>query len=115
MKDDGIYLEHILKSIEKIEKHRRLGRKRFFASETMQDAVLRNLQTLAESSQRLSAELKAAQPQIPWAEIAGFRNILVHNYLGVDLDVIWGIMNEELRDLKAAAEAMLRMLQSHNS
>jgi uncharacterized protein with HEPN domain len=60
MKDDGVYLNHILLCIGKIEKHRRLGQKRFFASETIQDAVLRNLQTMAESTQRLSEKLSNA-------------------------------------------------------
>ncbi len=114
MKDDRVYLNHILLTIQKIEKHRRLGRKRFLASETIQDAVLRNLQTMAESTQRLSEKIKATQPTIPWSDIAGFRNILVHNYLGVDLETIWGIMNDEIAELRRAIEAMLKSLPNAN-
>ncbi|MBL8324245.1 MAG: DUF86 domain-containing protein [Rubrivivax sp.] len=51
----------------------------------MQDAVIRNLQMLTESSQRLSSEIKATESQIPWRELSGFRNVIVHGYLGVDL------------------------------
>lgn len=107
MKDDRVYLNHILECIRRIERHRRAGRRKFFASDTLQDAVLRNLQTMAESTQRLSEECKATQPHIPWAEIAGFRNVLVHNYLGVDLETIWGIMQDEVAELRIAIQAIL--------
>lgn len=110
MKDDRVYLNHILQCIERILKHRRVGHKRFLESDTVQDAVLRNLQTMAESTQRLSPALKATQPQIPWDDIAGFRNILVHNYLGVDLEIIWGIINNEIVELQAAVQDMQRSL-----
>ena len=83
MKDDRVYLKYILECIRRIEHHRRAGRRKFFSSTTLQDAVLRNLQTMAESTQRLSDDCKATQPQIPWTEIAGFRNVLVHNYLEI--------------------------------
>jgi len=69
--------------------------------------VLRNLQTMAESTQRLSDSLRATQPQIPWREIAAFRNILVHVYLGIDLDEVWKIMQRDVPDLKRAIEDML--------
>lgn len=68
---------------------------RFRSSRLIQDAVIRNLQTLAESSQRLSETLKADEPQVPWRAISGFRNILVHDYLGVDVDVIWQVVKRE--------------------
>lgn len=89
MKNDRAYLNYIMDCIQRIEKHRRPGRRRFLSSDTIQDAVLRNLQTMAESTQRLSDEVKATQPHIAWDEIAGFRNVLVHDYLGIDLEVIW--------------------------
>lgn len=72
----------------------------------MQDAVIRNLQTLTESSQRLSDELKATEPQIPWRELAGFRNVIVHGYLGVDLGAVWLVVEQ---DLPALDDAVSRM------
>ena len=84
MKDDKVYLNYILEGIHRIEKHRRSGRRRFLSSDTLQDAVLRNLQTIAETTQRLSEEIKETQPHIPWEEVSGFRNVLVHDYLGID-------------------------------
>jgi uncharacterized protein with HEPN domain len=110
VKDDRVYLNHILECIRRIEPHRRSGRRRFFNSHTLQDAVLRNLQTMAESTQRLSDDIKATQPHLPWEEIAGFRNVLVHNYLGIDLEVVWGIMQDEVRELKSTVQTMLNSL-----
>jgi len=75
-------------------------------SEVIQDAVVRNLQTLAESSQRLSESAKMTQLGIDWRAIAGFRNILVHDYLGLDFDTIWLVIEQDLPQLKNALEAM---------
>ena len=79
-------------------------------STLIQDAVLRNLQTLAESTQRLSDASKAAHPEVAWYRIAGFRNVLVHDYLGVDLDRVWLIVERELPELQRVVTDMLREL-----
>ena len=76
-------------------------------SDTYQDAVLRNLQTLAESTQRLSSELKAKYPEIQWQRIAAFRNILVHDYLGIDIEKIWDISRNDIPELKRTIQDML--------
>ena len=81
MKDDRVYLKHILRCIVRIEEYTTGGREGFLASHLVQDGVIRNLQTLAESSQRLSEGLKASQPSVDWKGLAGFRNVLVHDYL----------------------------------
>jgi uncharacterized protein with HEPN domain len=73
MKDDTVYLRHILECVRRIEENVAGGRKQFMASHTLQDAVLRNLQTLAEATPRLSEALKVAHPQIEWRRIAAFR------------------------------------------
>ena len=72
----------------------------FYDSRLVQDAVIRNLQVMAESSQRLSDEIKSQYPDVPWNDISGFRNILVHDYLGIDLDVIWSVIEQELPRLE---------------
>ncbi len=72
----------------------------------MQDAVVRNLQTMAESSQRLSDEIKDTQPQIDWRAIAGFRNVLAHDYLGLDLETIWLVIENEFSPLREALKTM---------
>lgn len=102
MKADRIFVDHILESIRRIEGNVAGGRDAFMASTTLQDAVLRNLQTMTEATQRLSQELKHAHPEIPWSRMAGFRNVLVHDYLGIDLRIVWSITQHEVPELKRA-------------
>jgi uncharacterized protein with HEPN domain len=111
MKDDRIYLRHILECIQRIEEDTHSGRDSYLASHTLQDAVLRNLQTLSESTQRLSPSLKNTQPTIEWRRIGAFRNLLVHNYLGIDLERIWEMVQRDVPELKRAVSAMLRDLE----
>jgi len=73
-----------------------------------QKATIRELQELAESTQRLSAHLKARHPEISWAGIAGFRNVLVHDYLGLSLQRVWEIVERDLPPLRIAIEEMLQ-------
>ena len=77
---DNIYLQHMLECIDRIEKYTGHDNPRFFDDTMLQDAVLRVLQIMAESSQRVSDETKRACPDIDWRAISGFRNILVHDY-----------------------------------
>lgn len=89
MKDERLYVEHMLDCIERIARYTQEGKLAFYTSTLIQDAVVRNLQTMAESSQRIAEASKRQHPEIPWREIAGFRDILVHDYLGLDMDVVW--------------------------
>ena len=79
---------------------------RFRASRLIQDAAVRNLQTLAESSQRLTDKIKAGEPDVPRRAISGFRNILVHDYLAIDVDAVWLVVEQELPRLRAALQRM---------
>ena len=107
MKDETVYLRYISECIRRIEENIVGGRDQFMASHTLQDAVLRNLQTMSESTQRLSDGTKASHPEIDWQRIVAFRNVLVHAYLGVDLERIWEIAQRDVPDLKRAITAML--------
>jgi uncharacterized protein with HEPN domain len=95
VKDDGVYLRHIQESIRRIEQNTAVGQDEFGRSHTLQDAVLRNLQTMSEATQRLSDGLKAAHPDVEWKRISAFRNVLVHNYLGIDLETVWTVVQEQ--------------------
>ena len=75
---DRVLLAHMHDCLERILEYTNAERACFDASRLVQDAVIRNLQTLAESSQRLSSEIKVTELQIPWRELAGFRNVIVH-------------------------------------
>ena len=83
------------------------GREVFFADMRTQNAVLRNLQTLAESTQHLSGDLKVNHLEGDWRGISGVRNILVHNYLGINLVRIWEIVERDLPVLKGQIEILL--------
>lgn len=103
---DRVLLAHMQDCLERIQEYTNAERVRFDSSRLVQDAVVRNLQTFAESSQRLSNDIKGTEPQIPWRELAGFRNVIVHGYLGVDLGAVWLVVEQ---DLPALTEAVNRM------
>jgi uncharacterized protein with HEPN domain len=107
LKDDRLFLLHISESLARIEEYVAEGREAFLADHKTQDAVLRNLQTMAESTQRLSEELKATRPEIDWRGIAGLRNILVHDYLGISLPRVWEIVEDFVPQLKDAVRIWL--------
>jgi len=105
-KDDTLYLIHISEEIARIEKFTAGGKAEFFGSDLVQYAVLRSLQTLAESVKRLSPALKASHPDIPWKDVIGLRNVLVHDYLAVDVEEIWKIIELDLPLLKRQINAI---------
>jgi len=107
MKDDAVYLRHIMECLRRIEKNIEIGLDAFLDSETIQDATLRNLQTMSEATQRLSNELKTTRPDIEWERIGAFRNILVHNYLGIDMELIWSTIDRDVPALKTAISEMI--------
>jgi uncharacterized protein with HEPN domain len=83
------------------------GENEFFRDEKTQDAVVRNLQIMAESCNRLSDETREAHPEVNWRQIAGFRNVVVHDYFGLNMRTIWEIVTGDLPDLKRHIAAML--------
>lgn len=107
MKDDRVYFEHILLCIEKIEDYTKMDKPLYMGSTIIQDAVVRNLQVLAESTQRISERVKTNYPDTEWQAISGFRNILVHDYLGLDLTLIWSVVEKRLPPLRLEVEKML--------
>ena len=109
---DRVLLGHIHQCIERIRDYTGGQQTTFDDSHLVQDAVIRNLQTLAESTQRLSESLKATEPAVPWNAISGFRNVLAHNYLGIDLAAVWSVVEKNLPDLESAIERMLRRVSS---
>ena len=99
---DLVYLSHMLKCNNRVLEYCEGGELSFRQSHLIQDAVIRNLQTMAESSQRLSESTKAIASDVLWRAISGFRNIIVHDYLGVDLDMVWQAVSSDLPLLQAA-------------
>jgi len=101
MKDQREYLEHILEYIEIIETYVARGREALDDIKT-QDAVIRRLQILAESSLHLTSELQTQHPEVGWGRIRNFRNRLVHEYFEVDLDLVWFTVENSLPKPKIA-------------
>ena len=100
------YALHILDAIEKIRRIEARGD--IAADEVLYAATLRHLQTLSEATQLLPAALKGQFPEIPWREISGFRNVLVHNYLGdIDPATVKGVVDGHLTQLSQTVQAML--------
>lgn len=100
------YALHILDAIERIRHIQSRGD--LTQDQILYDATLRNLQTLSESTQSLPGDLKGQHSDVPWREISGFRNILVHNYLGeIDPQTVAAVVNVHLSSLEVAVKAML--------
>jgi len=110
VKDDRVYVGHILRCISRIEEYVAGGPEAFSSSDLVQDAVLRNLQTMAESSQRLSHAAKERRPEVAWTALAGVRNVLVHAYLGGDLVQVRRALEQDMPRRKAACQGILEEL-----
>ncbi|MGH2510676.1 MAG: HepT-like ribonuclease domain-containing protein, partial [Ktedonobacteraceae bacterium] len=100
------YARHILETIQKLERIQKRGN--LADDDILYHAALRNLQTLSEATQRLPESIKLRHHTIPWKEISGFRNILVHNYLGdIDPQTVQAVLDRNLPPLRDAIEAIL--------
>ena len=108
MKGDRLYLLHIAECLDRIETYVEGGHDTFMASTLIQDAVIRNLQILGESARRLSQNTKDSSPEVDWLGIAGFRNVLVHDYLGVTLIRVWEVVEQELSPLRRQIDILLQ-------
>lgn len=106
---DRLYLVHISDCLSRIESYLADGSGNLLADMKTQDAVLRNLQTLGESTKRLSEEIKAANAEVDWTKVVGLRNVLVHDYLGVDLDLIREAIEQHLPQLRETVERILEV------
>lgn len=105
------YALHILDAIERIQHIQTRGD--LTQDQVLYDAALRNLQTLSEATQQLPEALKFDHPDVPWRAISGFRNILVHNYLGeIDRDTVATVVNRQLEPLAQAVRTMLQKPQT---
>jgi uncharacterized protein with HEPN domain len=110
-KDPRVYLAHIFECIEKVQQFTVDGRERFLRDAMVQDAVLRNFEVIGEAAKRLHDDYRAAHPEIPWRSLAGLRDVLIHQYEGVDLERVWVVVEQDLPGLKRAISALLPPLE----
>lgn len=107
---DALLIAHMRECLDRVLEYTGGDEEKFRASRLIQDAVVRNLQTLTESSQRLSEKIKATEPTIPWRDLSGFRNIVVHRYLGIELAIVWSVVANDLSILRPALDRMATRL-----
>lgn len=113
MKDQRVSLLHLADCLVRIREYTTGGQTLFMSDRKTQDAVIRNLEIVGQVVRDLGPEtLSAQRPEIPWASIAGTRNILAHQYLGVDLTLVWNIVERELEALETAVAALIEAEQS---
>jgi uncharacterized protein with HEPN domain len=107
MKDEKSYLLHVLERIARIRDFTTGGYVVFEEDLLIQDAVLRNLEVIGEAIKQISPELRAQHPQIPWRRITGMRDVLIHDYMGVNLHEVWNVIQNNPDDLEAQIQAIL--------
>lgn len=107
MKDERIYLGHIRDAVDDIAAYASAGRDAFMAERMRQDAVIRKLEIIGEAVKQRSDAIRQRRPEIPWRQIAGMRDRLTHGYFGVDLALVWRVVERDLQALRTAVEALL--------
>jgi uncharacterized protein with HEPN domain len=104
---DDLYLRHILDAIQKIERYSEGGHDELIAESMRHDAVIRQLEIIGEATKRLSPQLLGQHPEVPWRQVAGMRDVLIHDYMGVDLERVWNVVQRDLPLLRKAVEELL--------
>jgi uncharacterized protein with HEPN domain len=107
-RDYRVYLEDILTAIGKIKRYTEgLSKQGFAADDKTIDAVVRNLEVIGEAVKQLPADMRSQEPGIEWQKIAGLRDVLIHQYFGVDVDILWDIIENKLPALEVAVTSLM--------
>lgn len=107
MKDERAYLLHVRDAVDRILSYTARGRDAFMGDPKTQDAVVRNLEIIGEAVKHVSEATRAAHPDVQWKRIAGMRDKMIHEYFGVNLDLVWEVVAGELSGLRSRVEILL--------
>jgi uncharacterized protein with HEPN domain len=108
VKDDRVYLQHIRDALDDIATYANAGHEAFVAERMRQDATIRKLEVIGQAVKNLSDNAKSRQPHIPWKQIAGLRDKVIHDYFGVNLEIVWAVVEKDLPQLRHAVDDLLK-------
>ncbi|MEO7274851.1 MAG: DUF86 domain-containing protein [Vicinamibacterales bacterium] len=107
MKNERVYLRHVQDAIDDLRAYASVGEEAFLVDRMRQDAIIRKLEIIGEAVQQLSEETRGRRREVPWRQVAGMRDRLTHGYFGVDLGLVWRVVERDLEHLRTAISALL--------
>lgn len=107
-KDNQVFIGHIFESIQAIQKYcKEVKKKDFFEDEQLQDSVMRRLEIIGEAVKKISPDFKNRYKEIEWQKIAGMRDVLIHDYFGIDIKLVWNTIKKDLPKLKKQVKELI--------
>jgi uncharacterized protein with HEPN domain len=107
MTDATVYLRHIADALARIAEYMPTDREEFLRDFQRQDAVMRNLAVIGEAVKKVPESIRKRRPEVPWKDIAGMRDVLIHDYVSVDIELVWDTVQRDVPILRTAVEALL--------
>lgn len=106
MNDDATRIRHILDCVLRIQDWTNVGKQGFLSNPMMQSAVVHELEVIGEAAKAVSKELRAKQSRVPWREMAGLRDVVIHDYDTIDAEEVWRVVEGDLPSLKRELSAI---------
>jgi uncharacterized protein with HEPN domain len=112
VKSVDLYLNHIRDAFDRIPDHTQHGRESLFEDQIIQDAVIRNITVIGEAVKHIPQDFRAAHDYIPWANMAGMRDVVVHRYMEIDLEAVWDVVNRHIPAIYPRIDELIRRSRS---